>query len=253
MLEKGICISLITPFLEDLSLDLEGFEKLIRHLDKKDVSSFLIGGSVGEGPLLTNSELKSLIETARKVTKKPLILGVISFNYESIETRLDLDADAVLAVPPIYFKPDEENIFDYFNKIASKKKLIVYNNPGRVGVSISESLYQRLYNEVPNIIGVKECDDKVHRNLSKKMNKWIWFTGNDDLWPNLLEDNFKDGVITTMGNVFADEAIDLYKTGKNKAAWLEKCALFYSKPNPKMFKQELTKLGFIKGFFRAPL
>jgi 4-hydroxy-tetrahydrodipicolinate synthase len=253
VIPNGIWPSLITPFLDSKELDLSSFELHVARLDLENISGFLVAGSVGEGSLLSCDECAQLIKIVRKISKKPILLGIVGFNFDHISSKLDLDCDAFLAVPPIYFKPPQQDIVKYFNMIAKYNNLLVYNNPSRVGVRIADQTYEQLYDS-PNIIGVKECDDDRFIDLAKRFPKWSWFSGNDDAFPLLHQEYKSSGLISTMANLFPNMAHQIFQYDNSCCAeWLENCKVFFSKPNPIVFKERMFELGLIKSpVFRAP-
>ena len=191
-MEKGIWVSLITPFDEAGALDLESARKYLNFLKNYDFAGFLLGGSVGEGLLLSPQELASYVKLAREILNKPIMIGVADFSYERAKEKLALDYDYALVTPTIYFKPHAQATIDYFNKVANTAngKVMLYNNPGRVGVPITEQIYDAVY-ENEKIVSVKECQDEYFDHFSNKYTNWNWFTGNDDYFTNDFFINFE--------------------------------------------------------------
>lgn len=50
---KGIIVPLVTPFTETGEIDQQGVDWLINFLIEKGINGLLIGGTTGEGPLLS--------------------------------------------------------------------------------------------------------------------------------------------------------------------------------------------------------
>jgi 4-hydroxy-tetrahydrodipicolinate synthase len=61
----GIIIPLITPVDSDDRVDEGSFRKIIRHVIDRGVHGLFVGGSAGEGPLLTEKEWTRMMEIAR--------------------------------------------------------------------------------------------------------------------------------------------------------------------------------------------
>ena len=61
---KGVIVPVITPTRNDDSVDEISFRKQIRRLIKKGINGMFIGGSAGEGPLLTMKEWHRMSEIA---------------------------------------------------------------------------------------------------------------------------------------------------------------------------------------------
>jgi len=212
MKERKIWLSLVTPFDEARNVDWEAAIEYVRLLDRYDFAGFLVGGSVGEGLLLSDDEVRRYIDVVRKVSNKPIMLGVIDFNFQRAATRLALDADFNLVTPCIYFKPPKEATKEYFRQISntSKSKVYLYNNAGRVGVNLDRSIYRFAYDELENVIGVKECDDAKFAEYSSEFTRWDFMTGND---PFMISKDFVNaggsGCISTLANIAPKLSLDL--------------------------------------------
>lgn len=257
----GIWQSLITPFDEQKKIDLVAAERYIKMLEQHDFKGYLIGGSVGEGMLLSDAELADYIKLVRKISSKPIMMCVAAFNFLQIEKRLDLDYDYLCATPCIYFKPHANATIEYFKTLAARSRgpIVLYNNPSRVGCAITEHVYDQLAG-VENIIGMKECDDMQFEKLSNKHTHWQWLTGNDDYMcnPFFINNYNSAGVITTLGNIAPDVILNLWKHLHDQNArqvyiekWADMCRKAYSIPNPQVVKIVLAKWGVIKPYFRA--
>lgn len=72
----------------------------------------------------------------------------------------DLSAfEAILSVSPFYSKPSQEGIYQHYKVLAeaSPKPIIIYNVPGRTASNILPATVQRMAQDFPNIIGIKEA------------------------------------------------------------------------------------------------
>ena len=68
-------------------------------------------------------------------------------------------ADGISVLQPMFLKPTEEELYLHFKRIAdavSDTPMLLYNNPGRTGYTLSANLVERLAREVPNIVGMKD-------------------------------------------------------------------------------------------------
>ena len=73
-------------------------------------------------------------------------------------------ADGISVLQPMFLKPTEEELFEHFKSIAQSvpnTPMLLYNNPGRVGYTLSASLVQRLAQEVSNIVGMKDTSGDI--------------------------------------------------------------------------------------------
>lgn len=157
---KGVIPAMVTPFDEKEELDKTRVQKLVEHLINNKVDGLYIGGSTGEGFMMTHEERKLLVEyVIEQVNGRiPVIVHV-----GSISTKLSIDlakhahqagADAISSVPPFYWKFDNESIFQYYKDISESTPLpmIVYNVPlaGLMGIDLIYKLA-----EIENVKGIK--------------------------------------------------------------------------------------------------
>ena len=102
-------------------------------------------GTTGESATLTQAEHVEVIGACVKAVRgrAKVIAGTGSNSTaEAIElTRAakELGADAALLITPYYNKPPQQGLYDHYRAIAEAVDipLVVYNCPGRTGVSIT--------------------------------------------------------------------------------------------------------------------
>lgn len=73
-------------------------------------------------------------------------------------------AASVSVLQPMFLKPTETELFTHFKAIADaipETPVLLYNNPGRVGYTLSANLVERLAHEVPNIVGMKDTSGDI--------------------------------------------------------------------------------------------
>ena len=89
-------------------------------------------------------------------------------NVSSAGTDLTVDAaeaaakagsDGIVLLPPYYWKPGAEQIIDHYVSAAKAHggKLIVYNNAGATGVSVTLDILHTLVDRIPGFIGLKDA------------------------------------------------------------------------------------------------
>jgi 4-hydroxy-tetrahydrodipicolinate synthase len=66
---NGLITALITPFKEG-KIDFGSLEKLIKHQIDRGVSGFVVNGTTGESPTLSDIEVQSLFKFCQKVIPK---------------------------------------------------------------------------------------------------------------------------------------------------------------------------------------
>ncbi len=211
---KGSIVAIVTPFRDDGSVDEEGFRELVRWHLKEKTHGLVVVGTTGESATLTKEEKARLFEIALEEAKGkiPVILGTGTNNTAaSIElTRMakELKADAVLMVTPYYNKPTQEGLYRHYEAVAKAVNIpiILYNVPGRTGVSLSPETVARLA-KIRNIIGIKEatgCMKQATEIFRLCGNKFRVLSG-DDFTAFSLMALGGHGVISVAANVVPRE------------------------------------------------
>jgi len=181
--------AMVTPFADDLRLDVSRLEVLVEHLLATGTTALVVAGTTGESPTLTESERMTLCrETIRIVAGRvPVIAGTGSYSTAEAE-ELTREADEVgaaafLQVAPYYNKPSQEGLYRHFCKVAqvTNKPILLYNIPARTGVNLSVETIVRL-SRVPNIVGVKESSGdftQISRIIAETPEDFILYSGDD--------------------------------------------------------------------------
>lgn len=168
----GLHVALVTPFAADGSVDHGALAALADELISRGVQGLVPCGSTGEAATLTHDEhidvIRTTVEAARG--RVPVIAGTGSNSTdEAIQlTRAaaEVGADAALLIAPYYNKPSQDGLFAHFKAVAEAGGLpiMLYNIPGRTGISISPETIGRLA-DVPGIVGVKDASGSLD---------WTW-------------------------------------------------------------------------------
>ena len=157
----GILPALVTPLNADETVNVQATEKLVRGLLAQGADGFYVGGATGEGISLNAEQRRILTETVIAATegKKPNIVHIASTNFnEAIELARHAEAagaDAISAIPPLFYKYDEDDVYNYYKKLADSVHipLIIYYNPN-AGFTVNAKFAARMF-EVDNITGIK--------------------------------------------------------------------------------------------------
>ena len=160
----GVIPILATPFDEHENLDLESFERMIRFMAKLGVDGVTILGVLGESNRLLDHEREALIRAAVRAAdgKLPIIVGASHSGTRAAlhlsQMAESLGADAVMVTPHNEPTPNDQRMFDYFQRIAGGLRIpiIAQDHPASTQVHMSVALLLRLVNEIPSIVCIKE-------------------------------------------------------------------------------------------------
>lgn len=136
---------------------------LAAHLIKKGVKGLYVGGSSGECIYQSVEDRKLTLENVMDAAqgKVTVIAHVAANNTRDSQALAQhaeaLGADAIAAIPPIYFHLPEYAIAEYWNTISSAAPhtdFIIYNIPQLAGTALTLPLLRRML-ENPCVVGVK--------------------------------------------------------------------------------------------------
>jgi 4-hydroxy-tetrahydrodipicolinate synthase len=160
---EGIYTPAITPHATDGEIDRKAFAEVLESLIEAGVHGIIIGGSTGEYYAHSMQERIDLAAYAREVigTRLPLIVGTGAIRTEDsvayAEAAKEIKADAILVTSPPYAIPTERENAVHALTIdrAADLPIMLYNYPGRMGVSMGEEYFSRV-GRSKNVIAIKE-------------------------------------------------------------------------------------------------
>ncbi|MBP1861710.1 4-hydroxy-tetrahydrodipicolinate synthase [Rhizobium herbae] len=268
---KGSITALVTPFA-DGRVDEAALRDLVEWQIEEGSFGLVPCGTTGESPTLSHAEHKQVVEITITAAKGrvPVIAGAGSNSTsEAIDFVLhaqDAGADGVLIVAPYYNKPTQEGIYQHFKAIdaAATVPIIVYNIPGRSVIDIQVETLARIFEDCPNVKGVKDATGNLLRPSLDRMacgHSFNLLTGEDGTALGYMAHG-GHGCISVTANVAPGLCADFQQACLNGdfAAALKlqdrlmplHRALFLE-TNPAGPKYALQRLGRIRGDLRLPL
>ena len=269
---EGAGVALVTPFKENGEVNYEKLEEIVEEQIAGGTDAIIACGTTGEASTMTHEEHLDVIEYICRVTKKriPVVAGTGS---NCTETAVYLSAEAekrgadgLLLVSPYYNKATQKGLMAHFTAVADAVKIpvILYNIPGRTGVTIKPETIAALCRDVDNIVGVKEASGNfsaIATLMSLSDGNVDLYSGNDDQIVPLLSLGGK-GVISVLSNVAPRQTHDIcasYFAGDVKtSAGLQLKAIpliteLFSEVNPIPVKAAMNMMGKGVGPLRMPL
>ncbi|MFH1074912.1 MAG: 4-hydroxy-tetrahydrodipicolinate synthase [Candidatus Firestonebacteria bacterium] len=207
---KGSVTALITPFRNG-KVDEKRLKENVNFQIRNKTSGLLPCGTTGESPTLSHEEHRRVIQLVVKAAKGrvPVMAGTGSNSTsEAVElTRYakKIGCDAALMMAPYYNKPTQKGIYLHFKKVADTVDIpiMLYNIPGRTGITIEAATMSKLKNDCKNIIGVKEATgslDMASQVISACGNDFCVMSGDDNLTLPIMSVGGK-GVISVISNI----------------------------------------------------
>ena len=216
---KGIMPALVTPLNADESINTEVLSSLIKHHIEKGANGFYVGGATGEGLCLRTEERMILAESAVKSANKrcPVIIQVASTDYSAAialaKQAESVGADAISATPPLFFKYDEDDVYNYYKGLAKAVHipLMIYYNPA-AGFSINADFAARMF-EVDNITAIKWTSSDYYgmRRLKELTHGEMNIINGPDEMLLMGLSAGADGGIGTTYNFMAERYLNIYK------------------------------------------
>ena len=168
---KGSIPALVTPMLEDGSVDYDTLRKLIDWHIAEGTDAIGVVGTTGESPTVNVAEHCEIIRVSVEQAKGrvPIMAGCgANSTSEAIELAKfakKVGADCQLQVVPYYNKPTQEGQYQHFKAIAEATgdlPIILYNVPGRTVADMLHDTVLRLA-QVDGIVGIKEATGNIER------------------------------------------------------------------------------------------
>lgn len=259
-------IALPTPFREDESLKVEGFEPIVEYLKEYGIDSLFISGSTGEQHSLSIEERLDIIDyfNQRKFVNVELIFGVAATRTrDAVRLIQALECsvfDAVMIGFPPYIKPTQQQAVSYVDELLShtSKEVILYNNPSRTGFDLSPEALHDLLSRHPNILGFKEAGDVQRHRGAVFPKTFILFAAGDVNLTSNIRINGCNGLSSVVGNMFPKEikvAFEaLLEDGTLDTEAIEQMIAQVMQGQALVrIKEHYNQLGLGTGYCRSPL
>ncbi|MCC5807099.1 MAG: dihydrodipicolinate synthase family protein [Opitutales bacterium] len=162
-IEPGILPAVVTPLNEDETIDTESLERLVEHLLRTEVKGLFMGGTMGEGGALRDSEKAALYrETVRFARGRVPVLASVSDQgtrrvIDNVRLAEAGGVDAVVLTPRLCFpQRGEDESVRLVEAVARDSSVPVwfYENPEVSPVTSRFEILARIA-ALPNVGGLK--------------------------------------------------------------------------------------------------
>jgi 4-hydroxy-tetrahydrodipicolinate synthase len=227
---RGVFAPIVTPFRPaDGEIDLPWLPAYIAYLHERGCEGVIPCGTNGEAASLGVAERMTVAEAAADAARPfgmPVIVGTgaaaLSDAIALTRHAFAIGADAVLVMPPFYFKkPADEGVAAWFRRLFDaamppRGRALLYHIPQTTGVPISDALLDLLLASHRELIyGLKDStgDPAQMRHFREAYPQLAYFAGNDHRVAEACQIGAA-GSITAGANVFPDRA-----AAAQQAAW----------------------------------
>jgi 4-hydroxy-tetrahydrodipicolinate synthase len=245
--------------LPDGRFDLEAYDSLINMQIESGAEGVIVGGTTGEGHLMSWDEHIMLIgHTVNCFGTRIKVIGNTGSNstgeaVHASEQGFAVGMHAALHINPYYGKTSTKGLISHFEAVIPMGPTIIYNVPSRTGQDIPPPVIETV-SSYPNMAGVKECvgQERVKCYTDKGITVW---SGNDDECHDSRWKYGATGVISVASNLvpglmcslmYERENVMLQEKLSPLMKWL------FCEPNPIALNTALAQLGVARPVFRLP-
>lgn len=165
---KGIVPPVITPLINNDTLDVKGLEKLVEHLISGGVHGLFMLGTTGEATSLSYELRKELIKRTSELVahRIPVVVGITDTSLEGsleiAEYSASVGLDGVVIAPPYYLPISQDEMREYLEVIVPKLPLpfLMYDMPGCTKIHMSVGTIRRA--KELGAIGVKDSSGDIN-------------------------------------------------------------------------------------------
>lgn len=160
---EGLYVALLTPFEDSGAVDTAALSALVEHVLEAGVDGVVALGTTGEFADLGDEDRALVVRTTVAAVggRVPVVAGIGALGTaEACRNAARVEqagADLVLALPPLFWKLDDEGLFAHFAAVAAATELpvLLYDIPLFVGARLSAQLVRRVAQELPQVVGIK--------------------------------------------------------------------------------------------------
>lgn len=267
----GCGVAIVTPFLEDGSVDFEAFRELIEWQIAEGIDAIVACGTTGEASTLDDEEHIATIKFCVDVVqgRVPVIGGAGSNDTRhGINLAREIEkvgVDGLLLVTPYYNKCSQEGLAQHYLATADAVNIpcLLYSVQGRTGVNIEPATVARLAAH-PRIVGIKEASGNIAQvaEIARLVPEdFAIYSGNDDMVIPLMSLGGL-GYISVIANIAPADSVKMSRSflegdiQTGRRLQLDMKALIdamFADVNPIPVKAALAMMGRNKMEYRLPL
>jgi len=270
---RGVVCPIVTPFDAEDRIDYESLRQVVDFLLSRGVDALMVGGTTGEGMLLSVDERKALCEAVVEhvAGRVPVMAhtGCISTRdtVELVRHAAAAGATAASVIVPYFFSFDDDSLFGHFVSVAGAVPdlpIFLYTFPGNARNDVSPALLSRLLRTAPTIVGIKSSNPdlvRLREYVEMGGEGFLVCCGVDGLMLQGLALGAK-AQVSGNANVFPETVRALYEAfvagDVERARSLQELvnrmrAVFHDGVTPAYFKAGLRLRGVPAGRVRPPL
>jgi len=247
-----------TPYDANGDICLTTYDALIEQQIAAGVDGIIVGGTTGEGQLLSWEEHIILIaHCVHRFSDRLIIVGNTGSNntreaIKATENGFAVGMDASLQINPYYGRTSFAGVAEHFQRVLAIGPAFIYNVPGRTGQDLTPEIIEPLAKH-KNFIGVKECAGNERIAYYEEQGIPCW-SGNDDECFDGKHKFGSHGVISVTSNIVPglmrqlmdNNVPEVNERLQSLMKWL------FCEPNPIAINTALMMTGAVATNFRLP-
>lgn len=167
---KGVIVPILTAIDEQEKVDDKKMRAHVDYVIEGGVSGILAFGSNGEFYMMEEDEMKRglRIMVDQAAGRVPVYFGIGAISTRKgcrlAKMAMENGATGISILQPMFLKPTHDELYHHFKAIAEavpEAPVLLYNNPGRTGYTMSGDLVEQLARTVPNIVGMKDTSGDI--------------------------------------------------------------------------------------------
>lgn len=167
---KGVVVPILTVIDEQERIDEAKMRAHVDYVINGGVSGILAFGSNGEFYVIEEDEMKRGLQIMvdQAAGRVPVYFGIGAISTKKCcrlaKMAVENGAYGISILQPMFLKPTRKELLEHFKTIAQcvpETPVLLYNNPGRTGYTLSGDLVEELARTVPNIVGMKDTSGDI--------------------------------------------------------------------------------------------
>ena len=161
----------VTPFTDDSRICTDSLKGFLDWQLACDVPGIILLGTTGEFLTVDDDERRILVGTTIEHIngRMDVLVGTMNANTPNAvrysRQAEELGADGLMVIPPYYYTPTDDEIFEYYRAISEAVSIpiMLYNNPFTSNIDMSARLVARMTKAFDNVRYIKEASMDVGR------------------------------------------------------------------------------------------
>ena len=166
----GVVVPILTVIDEHERIDEVRMRDQVEYVIRGGVSGILAFGSNGEFYVVEEDEMERglRIMVDQAAGRVPVYFGIGAISTRKgcrlAKMAVKNGAFGISILQPMFLKPTRAELLGHFKAIAEavpETPVLLYNNPGRTGYTLTADLVDELAHTVPNIVGMKDTSGDI--------------------------------------------------------------------------------------------